>query len=69
MLILRTDPEFNDMAKGDMYQYINAIRIESADVAEGEAQPARKSKTYEMLQTYPYTTNTLKLRLTPATQQ
>ena len=39
MLILRTDPEFNDMAKGDMYQYINAIRIESANVAEGEAQP------------------------------
>ena len=39
MLILRTDSEFNDMAKGDMYQYINAIRIESANVAEGEAQP------------------------------
>ena len=39
MLILRTDSEFNDMATGDMYQYINAIRIESANVAEGEAQP------------------------------
>ena len=39
MLILRTDPEFNEMAKGEMYQYIDAIRIESANVAEGEAQP------------------------------
>ena len=39
MLILRTDPEFNDMARGEMYQYIDAIRIESANVAEGEAQP------------------------------
>ena len=39
MLILRTDPKFNVMAKGEMYQYIDAIRIESANVAEGEAQP------------------------------
>ena len=39
MLILRTDPEFNEMARGEMYQYIDAIRIESANVAEGEAQP------------------------------
>ena len=37
MLILRTDPEFNEMARGEMYQYIDAIRIESASVAEGEA--------------------------------
>ena len=39
MLILRTDPEFNEMAKGEMYQYIDAIRSESANIAEGEAQP------------------------------
>ena len=39
MLILRTDPEFNEMARGEMYRYIDAIRIESANIAEGEAQP------------------------------
>ena len=39
MLILRTDPEFNEMARGEIYRYIDAIRIESANIAEGEAQP------------------------------
>ena len=62
IIIFRTDPEFHEMAKDEMYQYIDAIRTEIAIVAGDEATAPENQNLRETLNT----THTLKQRLTQA---
>ena len=60
IIIFRKDPQFHEMAKDEMYQYIDAIRTEIAIVAGDEATAPENQNLRETLNT----THFLKQRLT-----